>query len=138
MRASGSSSVSLSIAEERDRDSRLRGELEQPLLDAVRRAVVDHDHLLAAFRGEHGADRRLDELRRLVEARDQDGDLLACVRREAARADVVQEEEAEEVPRVDEQQDEVAEVNCSQKRALLAYCDANSTAEAPSTAKSAA
>ena len=58
-------------------------------LHAVRRAVVDHDHLLRALGGEHRPDRLLDELRVLVVTRDQHGDLLAAVCLVAAGSHVV-------------------------------------------------
>ncbi len=91
------------------RDRERRGELAQPLLDAVRRPVVDHDHLLQSARHQDGADGLLDELRVLVVAGDDDRDLLAEVRLVAPRLQVVDQQEREQVPRVRDEQHQVAE-----------------------------
>lgn len=79
----------------------------QPLLDTVARPVVDHDHLLLAFRVEHGADRLLDELGVLVEARHDDRDALPAVRPVTPRAQVVQEQQRKQVHGVDDEHEQV-------------------------------
>ena len=84
-------------------------DLEEMILDAVGRAIVDDDHLLSPFRGEHGADALLHELGRLVEARDDHGDLLAVVRGVGAGPYVVREKQPEQIPGVDEEQDQIPE-----------------------------
>jgi hypothetical protein len=95
------------LLEEVDGEAELVLEVAEMAPEAVARAVVDHDHLLATACSEHRPDRVLEELGRLVEAGDDDGDLLPVVERVAPRPDVVPEEEREQVARVEDEDEQV-------------------------------
>ncbi len=97
------------LREQRDGCAGPSADLEQVILYSVRGAVVDHDHLFSSVGGEDRVDALLDELRRLVEAGDDHGDLLAVVRRVGTGPNVVCEQEAEQPPCVDDEQEQVPE-----------------------------
>ena len=89
-------------------EAELVRERPQPRLDAVRRAVVDDDHLLLSLRVDDGADRPLDEVRLLVEHRDQDGDLAPGVPGVPPGAQIVDEQKREQVAGVRDEDERVA------------------------------
>jgi hypothetical protein len=100
------------------RQPQLRRKRTEPPLDAVRRPVVDHHDLFVAFSGNDRSERSLHELRVLVEAWNEHRNLLSPVARMTPRANIVGEEQREQVPGVQHEHAEIGEAELDPEAAL--------------------